>query len=70
MAGVAVGALIGWTIDRWLGTTPAFMIALLFLGAGGGMMNLWRMASGHGLKAGYFEKDADASEDGKDGDRG
>ena len=65
VAGVAVGGLIGWLLDNWLGTTPWFMIGLLFLGAGAGMMNIWRLASGHGLKVGYFDQDAGASDEGK-----
>lgn len=67
VAGVAVGGFIGWTLDNWLGTTPAFMITLLFLGAGAGMMNIWRMATGHGLKIGYFDRDAEASDDAENG---
>ena len=30
VAGIAVGAFAGWLIDRWLGTTPAFMLVLFF----------------------------------------
>ena len=54
VAGLAVGALSGWLIDRWLGTTPAFMLVLFFLGAAGGMMNIWRLLNGKGMDAGYF----------------
>ena len=61
VSGVAVGGFMGWLLDNWLGTTPLLMIVLLFLGAGAGMMNIWRMASGHGLKIGYFDEDTDAS---------
>lgn len=55
VAGVAVGGFVGWLLDSWLGTSPLLMIVLFFLGAGAGMMNIWRMASGHGLKIGYFD---------------
>ena len=54
VAGIAVGAFAGWLVDRWLGTTPAFMLVLIFLGAAGGMMNIWRLLSGKGMGAGYF----------------
>ena len=54
VAGIAVGAFAGWLIDRWLGTTPAFMLVLFFLGAAGGMMNIWRLLNGKGMGAGYF----------------
>lgn len=43
-------------LDTWLGTSPIFMIVLFFLGAGAGMLNIWRMATGHGLKVGYFDQ--------------
>jgi ATP synthase protein I len=54
VAGIAVGAFAGWLLDRWLGTTPAFMLVLFFLGAAGGMMNIWRLLNGKGMGAGYF----------------
>jgi len=56
VAGVAVGGFLGWMLDAWLGTSPIFMIVLFFLGAGAGMLNIWRMATGHGLKVGYFDQ--------------
>ena len=35
-------ALIGWLLDRWLGTAPWVMLALLFLGFGIAVRNvLW-----------------------------
>ena len=33
VAGVIVGALIGWMLDNWLGTSPLFLVLLFFLGA-------------------------------------
>ncbi|MBT5573924.1 MAG: AtpZ/AtpI family protein [Alphaproteobacteria bacterium] len=54
VAGIAVGAFLGWLIDKWLGTTPAFMLVLFFLGAAGGVMNIWRLLTGRGMGAGYF----------------
>ena len=54
VAGIAVGAFAGWLLDSWLGTTPAFMLVLFFLGAAGGMMNIWRLLNGKGMGAGYF----------------
>ena len=38
------GGLIGWLIDRWLGTTPWFMLALLFFGFGLAVRNVMRIA--------------------------
>jgi ATP synthase protein I len=62
VAGLAVGGFIGWMLDAWLGTSPLMMIVLFFLGAGAGMLNIWRMASGHGLKIGYFDHQPTANE--------
>ena len=38
---VAVG--IGWALDRWLGTRPAFLVVFVLLGGAAGMMNVWRL---------------------------
>ena len=65
VAGLAVGGFLGWMLDHLLGTTPIFMIVLFFMGAGAGMMNIWRMAKGHGLKVGYFDRQDD-DQDGND----
>ena len=56
VAGIAVGGFLGWMLDSWLGTSPLLMIVLFFFGAAAGMLNIWRMASGHGLKIGYFDR--------------
>ena len=42
VAGVGVGALIGWALDRWLGTTPLFLIVFFMLGAAAGVLNAYR----------------------------
>ncbi|MEC8516240.1 MAG: AtpZ/AtpI family protein [Pseudomonadota bacterium] len=56
VAGVIVGAFIGWALDRWLGTSPLFLVMLFFLGAAAGMLNVWRMVSGRGMATGYFDE--------------
>jgi len=38
------GGLIGWLLDRWLGTAPWIMLALLFLGFGLAVRNVMRIA--------------------------
>jgi ATP synthase protein I len=32
IGGIAGGALIGWLLDRWFGTAPLLLLALMFLG--------------------------------------
>jgi ATP synthase protein I len=44
VAGVLVGAFIGWALDRWLGTSPWGMFVFLMLGFAAGVVNLMRAA--------------------------
>jgi ATP synthase protein I len=44
VAGVLVGALIGWLLDRWLGITPWGMIVFLLIGFAAGVLNVIRAA--------------------------
>ena len=54
LAGLLVGAGIGWTLDKWLNTNPLFLILFFLLGGAAGILNLWRVVTGKGLKIGYF----------------
>jgi ATP synthase protein I len=49
VAGVVVGAGIGWIIDRWLGVSPWGLIVFVLLGFAAGVLNVMRSA---GLVAG------------------
>jgi ATP synthase protein I len=44
VAGVLVGAFIGWALDRWLGISPWGMIVFLLLGFAAGVINVMRAA--------------------------
>lgn len=44
VAGVLVGAFIGWALDRWLGIAPWGMIVFLLLGFAAGVVNVMRAA--------------------------
>ena len=44
VAGVVVGALIGWLLDRWLGISPWGLIVFLLLGFTAGVLNVMRVA--------------------------
>jgi ATP synthase protein I len=44
VAGVLVGAFIGWAIDRWLGISPWGMFVFLLLGFAAGVINVIRAA--------------------------
>ena len=43
---VLVATLLGWGIDRWLGTAPWAAIAMFFLGVAAGMVNVYRAIAG------------------------
>ena len=45
IAGLAGGALIGWLLDRWLGTSPWLLLALLFLGIAVAFRNIIRISN-------------------------
>jgi ATP synthase protein I len=42
VAGVVGGLLIGWALDRWLGTSPVLLVLFLFVGAAAGTLNAYR----------------------------
>lgn len=44
VAGVVVGAVIGWGLDRWLSTTPWGLIVFVLLGFAAGVLNVMRSA--------------------------
>ena len=45
IGGLAGGALIGWVLDRLLGTSPLLLITLLILGTIGGFWNIIKLAN-------------------------
>ena len=45
IGGMAGGALIGWVLDRFLGTSPWFLLALLFLGIIAAFRNIIRISN-------------------------
>ena len=44
VAGVLVGAAIGWLLDRWLGISPWGFIGFFLLGFAAGLFNMLRSA--------------------------
>jgi ATP synthase protein I len=44
IAGVLVGAVIGWSIDRWLSSSPWGLMIFLLLGFAAGVLNVMRAA--------------------------
>jgi ATP synthase protein I len=44
LAALVVGGGIGWLLDRLFGTLPLFLLIFFFLGAGAGLLNVFRAA--------------------------
>ncbi len=42
ISGAAVGGMLGFYIDKWLGTSPVVFILFFFLGSAGGFLTLIR----------------------------
>ena len=62
VAALVVGVGIGLALDRWLDTTPWFLVVFFFLGAGAGILNVYRAAAGIGLGSGYRRRPVDENE--------
>ncbi len=43
LSALVVGLGIGWGLDRWLHTTPLFLVVFVLLGGAGGVANVWRL---------------------------
>lgn len=55
VASVMLSAVLGYFIDKWLGTAPLFLISLFFLGTGAGFMSIYRVSKNLGSSVGYSE---------------
>jgi ATP synthase protein I len=44
VSAVVVAALVGWQLDKWLGTSPLLLIVLLLLGTAAGFWGVYRIA--------------------------
>ncbi len=51
VAAMVVAVAIGWVLDRWLRTSPAFLVVFVLLGGAAGLANVWR-TMGPGRKPG------------------
>jgi ATP synthase protein I len=59
VAAVLVSGGLGWAVDRWLGTRPWVMLAMLFLGIAAGMLNVYRAVTRMSMAVGYPRRDAE-----------
>ena len=65
VAALGVGVGLGLLLDHWLGTAPWLLVVFFFLGAGAGMLNVYRVASGIGLAPGTQRPAASGPEAGR-----
>jgi len=63
VVGFVVGVGIGFGLDYWLNTLPLFLIIFFFLGAGAGMLNVYRVATGAGQSIGYKKPPPDQNQE-------
>ena len=52
VAGILVGGFIGWQLDKWLDTTPLFLLVFFALGFVAGLFNVIRTSRAMQLRAG------------------
>jgi ATP synthase protein I len=45
VAGIVVGAVIGWQLDKWFHTSPVLLIVFLTFGTAAGFWNVYRIAA-------------------------
>ena len=45
VAGILVGAVMGWQLDEWLGTKPVLLIVMTTFGTIAGFWNVYRIAA-------------------------
>ena len=70
VAGLGVGGVIGWLLDRWLGTRPVLLLIFLGLGAAGAFLNIFRDANRMHAAARAEEQDRAAARWPHDGQGG
>lgn len=62
VAALAMGSMIGYGLDYWLGTTPWLMILFFFLGIGAAFANVIRVAKQLENKKRFRDEDGNGNE--------
>lgn len=64
VAGLLVGGVIGWYLDKWFGTSPIMLLIFFALGAAAGIFNVIRTAREMQVKlTGHDLNDSDQDDD-------
>jgi ATP synthase protein I len=61
MVAIAVGGGLGWLLDRWLGSKPLFLVAMVIIGAAAGIRNVMRAAAE--INAGSAARTGESADD-------
>ncbi len=67
VSALVVGVGIGVLLDWWLDTKPLFLVVFFLLGAGAGIVNVYRATAGYGLAVGYRKDDEAKADNGEAG---
>ena len=51
VSGLAVGGVVGWSIDKWLGTEPWFLLIFFILGIAAGIINVIKTANNMNIES-------------------
>jgi ATP synthase protein I len=43
VSALVVALVIGWALDRWLGTKPILLAVFVLIGGAAGVLNVWRL---------------------------
>jgi ATP synthase protein I len=51
VSGLAGGGVMGWSIDKWLGTEPWFLLIFFILGIAAGIINVIKTAKNMNIES-------------------
>lgn len=64
VSALAVGFVIGWSLDEWFDTRPWLMLVFLLIGGAAGILNVYRMASGFSYADNYGQTEESTEDKG------
>jgi len=70
VSALIVGVGIGLLLDKWLDTTPWFLLLFFLLGSAAGIMNVFRVAGGHDSAVGFRRAKTKDAPEGRDAGNG
>lgn len=68
-AALAVSGFLGYMADKWLGTKPWIMLAMIIVGFAAGILNAYRAQMGKDFQVGFKKPDNDKNDNGNEGNK-